>query len=198
MDAFAIAQLISGSAPPPANIRYGTVTARNTDGTLSIVPDGQTTSVKVVRCCWPPVGGRCLILINGTEWLAIAAIGEEDAPVHVSDIWITKSSDVPSTRWPGTTWEKIENRMILGSGTRAVDATGGSDTHTLTITEMPNHNHIWNQNYNYTTGGNPIAQAPVLAGINAAANLQTQYTGGGAAHNNLPPYRVFHQWLRLS
>ena len=196
MDSFAIAQLLANQdTANPVKLRYGTVTARNADGTLSVIPDGQTTPIKVVRCCWPPVNGRCLILINGTEWLAIAAIGEEDAPVAIDSVWITRSSSTPSTRWPGTTWEKIENKVILGSGTRAVDATGGAETHTLTVAEMPNHSHRWAQGY---TNAGGLAQYATLGPIQTTYDLNTTAVGGGGAHNNMPPFRVFHQWLRLS
>lgn len=146
------------------------------------------------------------MLINGTEWLAIAAIGEEDAPVHVNDIWITKSSDVPATRWPGTTWEKIENRMILGSGTRAVNATGGEESHALTALENAAHSHAlgpgqgFGMNFGSNAGGG--STFGVNVGFTNANTYQGSYqamsTGEGQPHNNMPPYRVFHQWLRLS
>jgi microcystin-dependent protein len=42
----------------------------------------------------------------------------------------------------GTSWEKIEGRFLLGaSSTYGVGTTGGSATHTLTVNEMPSHNH---------------------------------------------------------
>ena len=42
----------------------------------------------------------------------------------------------------GTSWSKIEGRFLLGaSSSYAINSTGGEATHTLTISEMPSHNH---------------------------------------------------------
>lgn len=42
----------------------------------------------------------------------------------------------------GGTWTKMEGRFLLGSSSgRAVGATGGEETHKLTVNEMPSHNH---------------------------------------------------------
>lgn len=46
----------------------------------------------------------------------------------------------PNNSWGGT-WEKIENRFLLGSGTRGVGATGGEENVTLTISQIPSHKH---------------------------------------------------------
>lgn len=197
MDAYAIAQLISGGdgSESQPRIRYGTVTARNADGTLSVVPDGQDASVKVVRCCWPKVGGRCVILTNGTEWLAIGAIGEEDAPVSVEGFWITESNDDPAVRWPGTTWTKIANRGLYGSGTRLAGETAGAETHTLVHDEMPGAPYwTWHGSTSY------FYDIQVRSAVNPGTSwgLVAGMLGRSYAHNNLQPIHVAHHWRRDS
>jgi hypothetical protein len=79
----------------------------------------------------------------------------------------------------------------------ALQETGGAKTHTLSIAEMPSHNHNrplgWKPAPNSTdvdiTGGN---------GINPQTNMVTDNTGGGGAHNNMPPYIVVKMWRRTA
>ena len=75
------------------------------------------------------------------------------------------------------------------------EETGGAKTHTLTISEMPSHNH------NQPAGILPPPNANDLdvTGGNARTlgdNVSTDNTGGGNAHNNLQPYIVVYMWKR--
>ena len=80
MDAYDIALLMANQDPSrPLKMRYGTV-ADNTGSLLQVVPDGQTETTPVVKCCHPLKGDRVILLVNGTEWLAISVIGGESAP----------------------------------------------------------------------------------------------------------------------
>ena len=73
--------------------------------------------------------------------------------------------------------------------------TGGAKTHTLTISEMPSHNH------NQPSGILPEPNANDLDvtggdGRTLGNNINTDSTGGGNAHNNLQPYIVVYMWKR--
>jgi hypothetical protein len=87
----------------------------------------------------------------------------------------------------------IRGRSIIGSGTgtsltaRTHGDSGGAETHTLTIAEMPEHNH--NYSTRLTTLGVSGSGTPVNQG---ATTLQTSLTGGDGAHNNMQP------WLALN
>ena len=98
----------------------------------------------------------------------------------------------------GTTWVKIEGQFLLGaSATHAVNSTGGEETHTLTINEMPSHTHGANNGATtFVNGGSyDIAQT---AGSRNYSYLSLGYTGGGQAHNNMPPYKTVYIWERTA
>jgi hypothetical protein len=109
----------------------------------------------------------------------------------------------PATLLGFGTWVAFgSGRMMVGynaadSDFDALQETGGAKTHTLSIAEMPSHNHNrplgWKPAPNSTdvdiTGGN---------GINPQTNMVTDNTGGGGAHNNMPPYIVAYMWRRTA
>lgn len=67
--------------------------------------------------------------------------GQITKTIHpVGSVYMTFDSVNPSTLFGGT-WEKIEDKFLLGSGTNAIGAEGGESEHTLTVAEMPSHTH---------------------------------------------------------
>lgn len=70
-----------------------------------------------------------------------------------------------------------------------VGETGGEKTHTLTISEMPSHNHTFNFRTSGTQALSGDHGAYMLAGTNDTAIANA---GGGQAHNNLQPYVVMN------
>ena len=60
-------------------------------------------------------------------------------PYAVGDIYLTTNSNNPSSKYLGTTWQKIEGRFLLGtSGVGASKQTGGSMSKTIQQANMPN------------------------------------------------------------
>lgn len=62
---------------------------------------------------------------------------------RIGDVIMTKNPENPSVKYTGTTWELLEEKtFIMSAGNTAkVGKTGGSNTHTSTVSEMPSHTH---------------------------------------------------------
>ena len=111
----------------------------------------------------------------------------------VGSIYMSVNNVSPAS-FLGGTWEQLKDRFLLGCGdTYSNGATGGEAEHTLTVNEIPSHNHSapsisWADIG--TTGG----------GWNNHANTTgtTGATGGGQAHNNMPPYLAVYMWKRTA
>lgn len=115
----------------------------------------------------------------------------------VNSIYISYSHTSPAELFGGT-WARIEDRFLWGcKSTESIGSTGGESSHTLIVDEIPSHSHpfISTNEYSSTSGGwNAPAWGP--GSKNTAAI--TGFTGGGAAHNNMPPYIQVSIWRRIA
>ena len=98
----------------------------------------------------------------------------------------------PNTAWGGTWSEDTAGKVLVAkdSGTfSTVGATGGEETHTLSLDEMPKHG-------GHNAGGITTVNPSAGTGIIGTENPQT--AGNNAAHNNLQPYIVVKRWHRTA
>jgi hypothetical protein len=114
----------------------------------------------------------------------------------------TSQSTTPDALFFGgtglTNWTAVgEGRVLVGkasSGTfDTAGATGGAETITLDITEIPAHTH--NILASDFPGGSGRLE---VAGGSPESTQTTESTGGGSAHNNLQPYEVVYMWKRVA
>jgi hypothetical protein len=77
-----------------------------------------------------------------------------------------------------------------------IKETGGHKTHTLTIAEMPSHNHSLSPSL--VSGGSTDGNPNIVSGGNAGSSISISNTGSGNAHNNVQPYIVVYMWERTA
>lgn len=116
-------------------------------------------------------------------WLALdgTAIDEDDYPAlaaRVPSSWLSGGNiNLPDMTGRGLVGE--------GSGYSLGDA-GGEEEHTLTTAEIPAHTHSYEVS---VLTADIVGELPSPA-LDALAPATTGSTGGGGAHNNMPPYLV--------
>lgn len=122
----------------------------------------------------------------------------------INSIYMSTNSTDPGSLFGGS-WTRISGRFLLGeSENYEVKSTGGEATHTLTVNEMPSHSHtapIKRADDEFEGAGlvdemplfinRCFVDSPPSGGFIGA-------TGGGVAHNNMPPYYVVYIWRRIA
>lgn len=115
----------------------------------------------------------------------------------IGALFLTTSNTDPVALFGFGSWAKVKDRFLLAAGdTYSNGQSGGEAAHTLTIAEMPNHNHtLYDQiPVSYSSGGYALAAGSSI-GIGTAS---VNYTGGGSSHNNMPPYLAVNVWQRTA
>ena len=145
---------------------------------------------------------RQVVYENGIRWTRIASTATSWGAwasdllraYPVGSIYIAYHHTSPASLFGGT-WERITNAFLWavdGSGT--IGQTGGAKEVTLTVNQLPAHSHgsVYSQHADgtkdkawYSSSGSSVAYGAVE-------------TGGGQAHNNMPPYIQVSVWRRTA
>lgn len=134
----------------------------------------------------------------------------------IGSVYISVNEINPSTLFGGE-WEQIKDKFLLSAGdTYSAGATGGEATHTLTVDEMPSHKHeiyqhVNGYNFAVVTGYGDAGGSKIAMGANGGVSnldpgsgdtarglVNSWYTGGSQAHNNMPPYIAVYMWKRIA
>lgn len=141
------------------------------------------------------------------------------AAFPVGSVFIAVVATDPAELLGYGTWSAFgAGKMLIGldSGDTDFDTaeeTGGAKTVTLTEAQIPAHTHVQNAHSHVishvrsaTTGGATTliartSDASSTVGADCltdAATPTNQNTGGGGAHNNMPPFIVVYMWKRTA
>ncbi len=117
----------------------------------------------------------------------------------VGSIYFTMNGTNPSQLFGGA-WEQIKDTFLLSAGDKyALGATGGEAQHILTVGEMPAHTHSANKTGIATRTQDGYGVASLAQYYNTDTNpFTTNVSGGGKAHNNMPPYLAVYVWKRIA
>lgn len=150
---------------------------------------------------------------------AVNTLGSKWVP-PVGAIITTSSSVSPAADYAGTSWAQIKDRFLMGAGgSYTLGSTGGSASHTLSVAEMPAHNHSGSitatGNHTHTVssrsgGGQGIYytgsgegwpyienQTTSSAGVHTHS-VTIGSSGNGQAFSILNPYVGKYVWRRVS
>lgn len=148
---------------------------------------------------------------DGTATGAISSLNADLAKQHpIGSVYISFDSTDPGTLYGGT-WERLKKVFLFAADDDqyTVGSSGGEETHTLTVDEMPSHSHTTTfYNDDFSNGGDTETnldrkkQSPGLtydvSWKNGAWQYSSNVTGGNAAHNNMPPYITAYMWRRVA
>lgn len=123
-----------------------------------------------------------------------------DLVYPVGSVYVAYNSTTPATRFGGT-WTAITGRFpYFNAGT----GTGGANTVTLTVDQMPYHSHNSNDGANWGINvgayGKGYIQHPGWTAADAGSWVENTdpWRGGGKAHNNMPAYQTLYAWRRTA
>ena len=175
------------------NWSSGTIKLKANLKSETALTNDATAATEVANRVYPVALDKSGYLAVNVPWVESSVTSLLDV-YPVGSIYMSVNSTSPATLFGGT-WEQIQDTFLLSAGsTYTAGDTGGEATHTLTVDEIPSHNHSYsasttNSNHSGGDGYHYLAQN---------YGTTTGNTGGGLAHNNMPPYLVVYMWKRTA
>ena len=128
---------------------------------------------------------------QGYEALFPVADVSSIIPSGIIVAWSGNESNIPSG-WVLCNGQNntpdLRGRFILGvSDSHTVNSTGGEETHTLSVNEMPSHNHEILSEWS-VAATQDSSWGMETRGCGKYQGKNAKYSGGNRPHNNMPPY----------
>lgn len=176
----------------------------SSDGVLSWTNDKGKTNPASVNIKGPK--GDAFTYADFTSAQLEALRGPKGDPLSVLEaypigsIYISTNETSPETLFGGK-WSEIHGAFLFAnSALHQAGEIGGEEAHTLTVDEMPSHQH--SIPYPNSAGPEEAAIAyPAESDTNkswGAEMCKTRSAGNSVAHNNMPPYLSVYMWERES
>ena len=183
----------SASKYRPDTLNYGCISTSKS-GEFS-VGDANNKAVPVM-----PVG--CVIPFAGaaapTGWLLCQgqAISRTTYAQLFSVIGTTYGSGDGKTTF---NLPDMRGRVAVGSDTNSLGMQDGQKSVTLTVEQIPSHNHFsGNPALLYTDYAAAISQTPTASGVNNTKGpTRSNSVGGGQAHSNVQPSLYLNQIIKI-
>ena len=188
----------TGDAPP---INAGTLGGKKPQSPIMSGTDGiypLTTADQIIKADGSRLEQNGKIVADDSAKLGGQTLAQIllDYVYPVGSVYISMASTSPASLFGGT-WEQLKDRFLLAAGdSYAAGSAGGEVEHTLTVGEMPKHSH--EIQYIRQEAGDAVAGASASASSYWWSDRYIKETGGGTAHNNMPPYLSVYMWKRVS
>lgn len=154
----------------------------------------------------------CSVRVNGINPQAPVMLAEESidimalaqdlrdyksqCPHRVGQLYLSFDATSPEKIWPGTKWAQITGRFLRAASDTS---TGGSDSVTLTVAQMPKHSHSQNISSPDTSGASMNRDyASWGASRVAQQGCATMDAGEGKPFDNRPAYQNVYVWRRTA
>jgi hypothetical protein len=169
------------------------VTTGNTGAATLSIDNGSTTkSIKVPfnsgladpRTGDIPSGAIITLIYDGTYW----QLQGNFTPSGIINMWSGTLANIP-TGWVlcdgSNSTPDLRDKFVRGAANGAnPGSTGGSDSITLSIDNLPSHSH----HYNTFTSGGSLAFNNASSNWQYVTNVDSEAVGGGVAFDNKPAY----------
>lgn len=174
---------------------------QKTNGSVYFITDGMPTTIVVNDSV--PIGAIQFFAGGNSPKGWLICDGSAVSRTQYSDLF-----DVIGTTYgsgDGSTTFNLPDqrgRVLIGAGSGySLGATGGEKTHTLTVNEMPAHEHEvkWEHSYlvSLNKGSSGYGYALNFGTPEGDGRLYGASIGGGQAHNNMQPYLTVNSIIKV-